>query len=71
MDGVTPTVNGVQFGGNMTKWEKLIELKHQARKNLERFVGDVNMLMFWNNALKGIQNKLDKITVEEAGEQVE
>lgn len=67
---MTPTVNGVNFTGEqkMTKWEKLLELERKAKRNIKKFVGDVNMFMFWSNALKGIQNKIDNITVEEAGE---
>lgn len=70
MDGVTPTVNGVLQGDRMTKYEYLMNKANECYCKA-RETNDLDLKLFYNSAFIGFSIKAAKLTVEEAGEQVE
>lgn len=57
----------------MTKYERLekTRIKFQAKLIGAEQKKDSNMIVFWKNAITGIDEKIKKLTVEEAGEDCE
>lgn len=69
LDGVTPTVNGVNLQGDrMSKYEELMNKAIECY-NKAGETNDVNLKKFYFNASEGYKIKAAKLTVKEAGEQ--
>ena len=51
----------------MTVYEQLISRKQKAEKMLKKNKGkDISLEIFWKNVVRGLERKLDKLTIGEA-----